>query len=325
MHPLFKNKKYQELFSKDGFVKLDDFNMLNIDINNLLEFLKLSGIKNDVGFDVSKDHSNKVLVEQMMGKINTTLSKYLDYYLVDYKIFLSSFLIKSANTLNPIMPHQDETFVEDETKHISINCWIPLIDTNESNGCIGVIRKSHKLFNYVCPIPGSAIKGSVEKNLSTLVPYLEWIPMQAGEMIFLNYKTIHASLPNLSDFPRVAISIWITHKEAEYCTYYLNPNKKNKLLKYKIDTNFYIKYSDSILSKMYYNHQLIDDFKIMEEIEYTYKEINPSIIEETLIKPEIENNKNYKYFNIEKRKPFENNIAYKFLSKIKDRLFRKFK
>ena len=318
MESLFINNKYQDFYNQNGFVKIDEI-LLPVDkIKELLHFANSSGIRQDKGFDVGKDFYDKEVVEKMMDKINSIVSEELNKHIYNYKIFISSFLVKSANAMNSIMPHQDETFIEDESRHYAVNCWIPLIDTDESNGCIGIIRKSNKVFNYICPVPASVTNTPMQQKTASLIPYLEWMPMKAGEAILFDYKTVHASLPNLSNIPRIAISIWITHKDAKYCTYYLKPNVQNVLLRYAIDRSFYIKYSDGRLCEIYKNNGIIDDFEFIEEVEYKFNDISESEIKQTLVQQFSNNTVYLNYFSQGKN---DSGSVYQFLRKYLKKIF----
>ena len=83
------------------------------------------------------------------------------------------------------------------------------------------------------------------------------VDIKAGEALFFNNKTIHASPPNTTNKARVGIGLGITQKAAEIRHYYLKPGTKDKLLKYKTDAGFYTKYDNPGLAKMYEAGRLI--------------------------------------------------------------------
>src|ERR1700722_8745842 len=55
-----------------------------------------------------------------------------------------SYIVKYKGEKGVLFPHQDWNIV-DEDHFRSFNIWVPLIDTNEQNGAISVLPKSHKL------------------------------------------------------------------------------------------------------------------------------------------------------------------------------------
>lgn len=314
MEQLFRNYEHQMFFEKKGFFKPTEKLLSVEDINDLNNYINTMPIRTFAGFEVVKDYHDKDLVFQMMDKLNSVFSNRLNYYFDNYKIYISSYLIKAANGNYPIMPHQDETFVEDESKHLEINCWIPLTDSVHENGCIGIIEGSHKIFDDICPIPASKAKNSYSEHIPLLVPYIDWLPMQAGEVLFLDYRTIHASLPNLTNNPRIAISVWITHKDAKYCTYYINPKNNKSILKYKTDKSFYINYSDSLLSNLYDKKKYLNDLEFFGEYDYIPKEINKEDIIRILNKKHNSDAGHMRYFTHIKN---NKNIFYDVIYKLK--------
>jgi hypothetical protein len=151
MQALFKNPDHQDFFQKNGYIKFDV--LQNNEIEELKNFLFNSGIKKetDYGFYVGMDHENKALVKEMMQKVESIAMPKIAPYLVDYKLITASYVIKDPNPKGVVPPHQDWTFVEDETQHCSVTCWISLVDTNMENGCMGVIKGSNNYFNSVRP------------------------------------------------------------------------------------------------------------------------------------------------------------------------------
>ena len=153
MQPLFKNTEHQAFFEKNGYIKLPALNTQQV--NELRDYYFNSGIKKttDYGFYVGMDHENKQLVDEMMQKIESVAMASVSNYLAPYQLITASYVIKDTNNKGVVPPHQDWTFVEDETQHCSVTCWIPLVDTTMENGCLGVIKGSQKFFNNVRPSP----------------------------------------------------------------------------------------------------------------------------------------------------------------------------
>jgi hypothetical protein len=225
-------------------------------------------------FYVGMDHENKALVKEMMQKVESIAMPKIAPYLVDYKLITASYVIKDPNPKGVVPPHQDWTFVEDETQHCSVTCWISLVDTNMENGCMGVIKGSNNYFNSVRPSPSPQVPSPLAKHMFSLFPYFDLIPMKAGEALIFDNRTFHASPPNITNFPRLAVGLSFTQATAELRHYYLKPGTKNRLLKYKIDTDFFTKYDNGSLSKMYDEGKLIEDYEMMEEIPFVWEDLS---------------------------------------------------
>jgi NAD-dependent DNA ligase len=98
--------------------------------------------------------------------------------------------------------------------------------------------------------------------------------MKAGETLFFDSRTFHASPPNINSDIRLVASIGITQKDADLIHYYLKPDgNKNTLLKYKVDEDFFLKYYNARLSNMYNKGEIITDYEVVEEINYTFEKI----------------------------------------------------
>lgn len=274
MQPLFKDEKDQQQFEKNGFLKIPV--LAQHDIQQLVNFLYESGIKKetDYGFYVGMDHENKTLVKKMMDTISEIALPKISPFLKDYQLTTASFVIKDVNKIGVVPPHQDWTFVEDEVQHCSVTCWIPLVDVDMQNGCIGVIKGSHKFFDSVRPSPSPQVPSPLAKHLFSIFPYFTLIPMQAGEALIFDNRTFHASPPNISNQPRLAIGLGFTQKDAKLVHYYLKPTTKDTLLKYKIDSSFFLKYDNGLLSKMYDAGKIIEDFELLEEVKFTWQDLS---------------------------------------------------
>ncbi|MBK7638818.1 MAG: phytanoyl-CoA dioxygenase family protein [Bacteroidetes bacterium] len=274
MQPLFKDENQQQFFEKNGFIKIPVLE--EKEIEQLKNYLFDSGIKkeNDYGFYVAMDHDNKELVAQMMEKICTVALPKLTPHLKDYQLITASYVIKDPNPKGVVPPHQDWTFVEDETKHCSVTCWIALVDTDMDNGCMGVIKGSHKFFNSVRPSPSPQVPSPLAKHMFSLFPYFELLPMKAGEALIFDNRTFHSSPPNITAAPRLAVGLSFTQKEAELRHYFLKPDTKDVLLKYKIDQQFFMKYDNGKLAKMYDAGQKIEDYELMEEVKFQWEDLS---------------------------------------------------
>ena len=283
MQPLFRNKDDQRFFEKNGFLKLKHQFLNDAEIKKLSDLFY--GYDNKVesnrGFYVGMEYKDKSKVKTIMQKIVELVQPKLAALFFNYKPFIANYIVKYPDTSGVLLPHQDWTFIEDEVNNYAVTCWIPLVDVGMENGCVGVIRGSHKFLNSVRPSPSvSNTVSPLVKHSQSLLPYFEWIPMNKGEILLFDYRIFHASLPNTTDAVRPAIGIWMAENDAKFCHYYSKPGVDNVLLKYKVDEEFYIKYDNNILSEMYLQGKVIEDYEISEEINFSFKEIsNKEMIE----------------------------------------------
>ncbi|MBC7826163.1 MAG: phytanoyl-CoA dioxygenase family protein [Chitinophagaceae bacterium] len=81
-----------------------------------------------------------------------------------------------------------------------------LTAATKENGCLQMIRGSHKMGRVEHGFSGEQIGADVEKVTESLkVMPLEYLEMDAGDTAFFHCNTLHSSAANLSDKPRWSI------------------------------------------------------------------------------------------------------------------------
>jgi len=274
MKSIFKLKEHQDFFKKEGYLILPTIDKQEIEILKLYyESLHLNDEKG-FGFHVSMDQSDKALCAQIQTKIWDTVIPKLDEYVENYKPFVASYVVKESNPKGIVPAHQDWSFVDNETEGFySITCWTALVDMTLDNGCMGVIKGSNNFMQNYRPSPSPQTPVPLSDHMFSIFPYLKTLEMKAGETLFFDNRTFHASPPNTTNEIRLAVGVGITQKDAELVHYFLKPDgNKNTILKYKVDENFFLKYDNARLSTMYDNGEVITDYEVVAEIPYFYNQ-----------------------------------------------------
>ena len=104
--------------------------------------------------------------------------------------------------------HQDLGYLQaDAADTFMVNFWIPLVDTDENNGCMEVIPGSHRTFVEHVPglgpaanfkgIPDAAVPGG--KRVVCALP--------KGGLLLTQHRILHRSGPNLSDHIRWSLDL----------------------------------------------------------------------------------------------------------------------
>ena len=141
----------------------------------------------------------------------------------NYKSVLNSFIVKVSGPESEFSLHQDSTSL-DETKYSCLSVWIPLQDTNLSNGCLCVVPHSHKMFSpyrdISFPQPFDAINNTVRK-------YLQPIELKAGDILLFDNRLVHNSVINSSGNDRVVVMSGIFPSEAKIIRCYKDTSKAN--------------------------------------------------------------------------------------------------
>lgn len=272
MIPIFKDVELQKFFEREGYAV---FPLLEKEeVEELKSFYQSLPLKDEkgFGFHVSMDNSDKELCRKIREKIWGIALPRLGEHLKDFKPFVASFVIKEVNPKGVVPAHQDWSFVDrEEDGYTSITCWIALVDTHMDNGGMGVIRGSHKFMQNHRPSPSPQCPVPLAEHMFSIFPYLHTIDVKAGEVLMFDNRTFHASPPNTSDAVRLAAGVGITQAGANLVHYYMKPDGKFKtMLRYNVDEDFFLKYENATLSKMYDEGKLIEGYGEPVEVPYEY-------------------------------------------------------
>jgi ectoine hydroxylase-related dioxygenase (phytanoyl-CoA dioxygenase family) len=272
MKPLFRDPEIQQFFNQYGYAKI---NMLDEqDVKELFDFYHSQNLSDHsgYGFNMSIEDEDKEKVANIRKKIfEIALPKALPHLVDNAKVIAGSFVVKEKNPQGVVPPHQDWSFVENEGENYSVTCWIPLVPTNMQNGYMGVIKGSHLIYENVRPSPSPQVPTPLMNHLFTIFPYLEMYEMQPGEALIFDHRTFHASTPNLTDNPRVAIGLGFTQGDSQLRHYNMKQNGKMDTLQvYEADEEFSVIYDNSRLSKMFDKGEKIEGYKLLREQPYTY-------------------------------------------------------
>lgn len=236
---VFKNLKLNKQLTERGYVVAG---MLPQSIvSKLFTFYSenpnnFSGEFHTTHFSIDVDYKQKV-----QRYIIETVRVYTEALFTDYYPIFANFMVKEAGGGNPMPLHADWTYV-DETKASSFAMWIPLVDTDYENGCIGVVPYSHELSDN---IRGPRIlQWEFPANEKLIAEMGELIPMRAGQALIYNHRTLHYSPPNNSANIRPAINISLV-KKGDEVIHYAMPEGEEEILKFKVnDESFFIDYDN---------------------------------------------------------------------------------
>ncbi|MEM7105963.1 MAG: phytanoyl-CoA dioxygenase family protein [Bacteroidota bacterium] len=269
-NPLFKDPEVQDRFDQDGFVTLRVLEQEQVD--ELIQLYQQSSIKDEAGygFFISMDNKDQALANKIMDRIYEIVLPKTDQHFQNAKAFTSSFVIKDPNPKGVVPIHQDWTFVDNEGKFTSVTCWIALVETTMENGALGAIKGSHNFLPAVRPSPSPQVVSPLRDLMFSLFPYVQLLPLQPGEAMIFDNRTFHASPPNTTDKPRLAVGLGFTQKEAQLVHYYLKSDgTESKMLKYAIEKDFFKTYNNARLSNMYNKGQQIEGYTLLEEVAYS--------------------------------------------------------
>ncbi|MGI8936857.1 MAG: phytanoyl-CoA dioxygenase family protein [Iamia sp.] len=145
--------------------------------------------------------------------------------------------VKPPGPASELGPHQDFSIV-DERRWTSLYLWVPLVDTDATNGTLNVLPGSHRFTNRVrsrhVPARFDPVLGEVEAASTRL-------DCRAGELVLMTSGVIHFSPPNRSADVRLAAHGILKPVAAPLLFYYADDNTPDGLAEvYEVGIDDYI-------------------------------------------------------------------------------------
>lgn len=244
----FKNKQLEKKFLRNGYVILEIYS--NDEISLLKKLYNLNEDKYAIvekGNYSTCDTNNAKLIKQIDAEIKSIISNKLDNYFESYDYLLSSFLTKTIGQNNETVFHHDPTMIDYKNNdNISAGLWCPLQQTNKKNGCLRVIKGSHRIGNILSVTPNFTTFFNTFD--SKLYKFATPIKLKVGQGVLFNNKLVHGAFSNLSDKKRVATVTAIKSSNCDWC-YYYKPTEKNLVEKYIIDYESYVQHIQGNIPK----------------------------------------------------------------------------
>jgi hypothetical protein len=169
--------------------------------------------------------------------IENILKPIFDNLFNDYKTVINSFIVKIPGPKSDFTLHQDSTGL-DEFKYSPLSAWIPLQDTDLSNGTLCIIPKTHGFFS---PYRGISFSPPFAQYEAVLRKYLIPVDLKAGDILLFDNRLVHYSHLNSSNQERRVVMSGIFPSEAEILSVYKDESILNAPLEiYKQSDDFLI-------------------------------------------------------------------------------------
>jgi hypothetical protein len=264
---IFRDKKVQADFEREGFVKIPLLNRAQVDrLLNGYEKNRPEHDKIKAFHHTSTDTADMALIKEEDSLIKETLVTELNKMMESYKPLVGCFHIKEVGTGSATGMHQDPTFVDDN-KYMSANVWVALQDINAPNGNLFFIPGSHRVSQSLRVTPGYApYYASYADKLRNNATE---VPLKAGEAVVFYNATIHGATDNRSDRQRLAATLLLCSEEAQWQIYFSDSSQDKPIEKYNLDFEAFIempkngKPSASLLTE-----RLTYEFPIIPEEEF---------------------------------------------------------
>ncbi|HLP51119.1 MAG TPA: phytanoyl-CoA dioxygenase family protein [Chitinophagales bacterium] len=162
----------------------------------------------------------------------------IENYFVDFEAFGAMFVVKPQGDAGHIPPHQDWSFV-DETKHWSLNMWLPIQDVSERNGSMRFLCGSQFFLETIRGAETPQLYDHLEQDIEM---HLEDVPLKAGQAVFFYHGVVHCSHYNEKAQERICLGLSVLQKNAPVYFHYLKPGEE-RADKYCVNTSFFIHHS----------------------------------------------------------------------------------
>lgn len=194
----FTNPDHEQRIRSDGYLVLDLLG--DAEIRHLREVYAAVEADHPGDFTATAMSENVGCRQRVYDELSGLLARRVLHLFDDYRIVVASFLAKRPSSeMSTVAVHQDFTFIE-EDEQAAITLWCPLVDVHEENGWLGVLPGSHRLNPYYRPPGGLPYPGLIDLIEER---YLKYLPMRAGQMLFMDTRLFHGSPRNRSNELRV--------------------------------------------------------------------------------------------------------------------------
>ncbi len=238
MMTVFNDPLVQKEFERKGYVLFPGL-LAGSGLNDLKLLFEKHQHQFKGSFHASHFSTDTFYKREVHDVVSHIVFKSIQLHLHNYVPVFGNFMIKNPDPETAMDLHADWTYV-DETKYTSIAVWIPLVDVDADNGCLGVIEGSQNITNI---IRGPLIQQSSrthekdwEANFGKLLKF------KAGDAIVYNHRLLHYSRPNKSASARPAINLSLVPESAtvvHYCS--LQPGAEIQMHKVE-NIDFFVNY-----------------------------------------------------------------------------------
>jgi hypothetical protein len=203
VHSIVKEQSVRETLHSEGHIVVGNIGAERIgmlrELYLQLHSFKLGGDHGGMFYSLySKDVEYRQTVYDRIDEVMATV--YASHF-QDFKSVIHSFIAKLPGDHSGFTLHQDSSGL-DETKYSPLSLWIPLQDTDLSNGTLCVVPKTHGFFH---PYRGISFKSPFSDYERVLRKYLVPIELRAGDILAFDNRLVHYSHLNRSNEPRVVV------------------------------------------------------------------------------------------------------------------------
>lgn len=157
--------------------------------------------------------SDRSIMRDLFDRLMPFWDRHLPELFHDHAVIVTSFVTKYPDDDSAMILHSEPTFV-DESRHATFNIWIPLVDVgpDTDNGGLQIVPGSASLpvgaTGFDTPVLIRPYERYLREHLAT-------VTAAAGSAVVYDTRLLHASEPNRSTVPRVALAATVAPRGAE--------------------------------------------------------------------------------------------------------------
>jgi hypothetical protein len=238
MHPVFNDSLLQKQFGLKGYIILPGI-LTMPDLEALMEVYAQFQTECTGPFHTSHFSTDITYKKQAHDSITSIVFPRVAALLNNFAPLFGNFMIKNPDPSFSLDLHADWTYV-DEKEYGSVAVWIPMVDVDTQNGCLGVIEGSHRVTNS---IRGPLIRQSSRDHEGKWEKrYGKMLPLKAGDAVIYNHALLHYSHANKTNKVRPALNLSLAPADVPWL-HYCQPEGAMDIELYSVPgSDFYIHY-----------------------------------------------------------------------------------
>lgn len=240
--PTFVDRRHQRDFDRDGVVVIpllspDALRSLAAAVEPLIPTDPVPMLSPHVGDTVALRRAFAAVAEEHLVPA-------MAQPMPDQQVFTGSVVVKAPGPGGEFLLHQDWSFVNEE-RFVSGVVWVPLSDTDADSGGLHVVLGSHRLDTPVRGAPDLGLRlGDTDLGTRLANEYLTPVSAPAGSAVVFNHRLLHGSPVNLSDRPRVAVTVAFHPRGSDL--YHHRADGDGGLLRYEVTPEFFLSLDPSL-------------------------------------------------------------------------------
>lgn len=231
-HRILKDKILDQQLLEEGYVIIPFLN--EAEVADLKQFYQEQKIEKPKGLYATAHVDDSAFRSRINDYIKAKNERAIEQYFDDCIPLGGTYIVKGAGEEGELMPHQDWNIVNEDEGHRSFNIWTTLVDTNEDNGAILILEKSH---DKMRTFRGANIPCAFHQIYDEVWPNMKILPMKAGEALVYDHRLLHASHHNKTEELRLATVYGVISNSAQMKYYYQN---NDSIEEYNCTPDFYI-------------------------------------------------------------------------------------